>query len=111
MTGRRLVRALDLVDDERLIAAYRHRHASGAVWPEVIAYLRATGVFDMEIWWINTRLVMIMEVAEDFPREVAEPERVSAWESCMWEFRQPLPGTPPGIKWMDLTRIFALEGY
>ena len=28
---RRVVRALDLVDDERLIAEYRRWHASGAV--------------------------------------------------------------------------------
>lgn len=110
MTGRRLVRTLDLVDDVHLIDAYRSRHAPGAVWPEVIAHIRATGVLGMEIWCTRNRLVMIMEVAVDFPRKVAEPAQVAAWERQMEEYQQLLPGTPPGEKWIELTRIFALDG-
>jgi L-rhamnose mutarotase len=109
VTARRLVRALDLIDDARLIAAYRSRHAPGAVWPEVIAHIRATGVLGMEIWSTRDRLVMIMEVAEDFPRKVTEPTQVAAWEAQMGTLQRPLPGTPPGEKWRDLTRIFALD--
>jgi len=48
--GRRLVRVLDLIDDDGLIVEYRRLHAPGAVWPEVIAHIRDTGVLDMEIW-------------------------------------------------------------
>ena len=81
MTRRRVVRALDLIDDEGIITEYRRRHAPGTVWPEVIAHLRATGVLDMEIWSVGSRLFMILAVTEDFPRDIAEPARVADSES------------------------------
>jgi len=109
MTDRRLVRALDLVDDAELMMEYRRRHAPGAVWPEVVAHIRSIGVKDMEIWCTGTRLVMIMTVAEDFPRDVPEPVRVTDWERLMDSFQQHLPGATTGEKWTAMTRIFTLE--
>jgi L-rhamnose mutarotase len=106
--SRRLVRALDLIDDARIIADYRSRHAPGAVWPEVIAHIRATGVLEMEIWLVRNRLFMILEVTEDFPREVAEYARVADWERLMSTFQQPLPDAQGGPKWSEMTRIFSL---
>jgi L-rhamnose mutarotase len=107
--SRRVVRALDLVDDARLIAEYRSWHTPGSVWPEVIAHLHATGVLDMEIWAVSNRLFMLLEVAEDFPRDVPEPQRVAAWEQLMSTFQRTLGGTAPGEKWLDMTRIFSLD--
>jgi L-rhamnose mutarotase len=109
-TARRLVSVLDLVDDDRLIAEYRRRHAPGAVWPEVIAHLRDKGVLDMEIWCAGNRLVMIMTVTENFPRDVPEPPSVAGWERLMDTFQRRLPGAPAGLKWCAMTRIFTLEG-
>jgi L-rhamnose mutarotase len=109
MSGRRLIRALDLIDDARIIADYRSWHEPGAVWPEVIAHIRATGVLDMELWNVGNRLFMILEVAEDFPRDVREPARVADWERLMSTFQRPLAGASPGKKWLDMTRIFALD--
>jgi L-rhamnose mutarotase len=109
MSRRRLVRALDLVDDARLIADYRNWHGPGSVWPEVLAHIRATGVLEMEIWNVGNRLFMILEVVEDFPRDVAEPVRVAEWERLMSTFQQPLSGGVPGEKWIGLTRIFSLD--
>ena len=106
---RRLVRALDLVDDAGLMREYRRRHAQGAVWPEVIAHIRALGVEDMEIWCTGSRLVMIMTVSEDYPRNVSESARVTDWELQMDSFQQRLPGVAAGEKWAAMTRIFALE--
>jgi L-rhamnose mutarotase len=107
--SRRLVRALDLIDHARLISDYRSRHAPGAVWPEVIRHIRATGVLEMEIWLVKNRLFMILEVTDDFPREVAEHARVADWERLMSKFQQPLPGAPGDPKWIELTRIFSLQ--
>ena len=109
MNNRRLVRALDLVDDAGLIAEYRRWHAPGSVWPEVTAYIRATGVLHMEIWHVGNRLVMLLDVTEDFPREVPEPARVTEWERLMSTFQRPLNGTFSGEKWATLTRIFTLD--
>jgi len=107
--NRRLVRALDLIDNSRLIEEYRATHAPGAVWPEITAHIRSMGVTDMEIWGTGNRLVMIMTVAADFPRNVPEPARVAEWERLMDSFQQRLPGAPAGEKWITMTRIFALD--
>ena len=105
----RLARALDLIDDARLIEEYGRRHQPGAVWPEVIQHIRATGVLEMEIWWVSNRLFMILEVADDFPRVVAEPAAVVEWERLMSEFQQPLAGGAAGDpKWREMTCIFSL---
>ena len=110
VAGRRLVRVLDLIDNDRLMAEYRRLHAPGAVWPEVIAHIRDTGVLDMEIWCTGNRLVMIMTVIESFPRDVPVPASVAAWERLMDTFQRRLPGTPAGVKWRAMTSVFALEG-
>ena len=76
--SRRHCAVLDLADDPALIADYEARHAPGAVWPRVIAHIRAQGVEAMEIWRAGDRLVMIAEVADDYPRPVpAPPDRLA----------------------------------
>jgi L-rhamnose mutarotase len=110
MMGRRLCFALDLIDDAALIAAYEARHAPGAVWPAVIAHIRATGVEAMEIWRTADRLVMIAEVAPDYPLAVPEPVEIADWEALMWRFQKPLPHAADGEKWVAMDRIFTLDG-
>ena len=65
--------ALDLTSDPELIAEYERLHAPGAVWPAVIDHIRASGVEAMEIWRTGDRLLMIAEVADDYPRKVEVP--------------------------------------
>lgn len=55
----RLCLALDLRDDPELIARYEAHHR--AVWPEVLAHLRAHGVRELEIFRLGTRMVMLMD--------------------------------------------------
>jgi L-rhamnose mutarotase len=105
--ARRLCFALDLIDDAALIAEYEARHAPGAVWPPVLAYLEAQGVEAMEIWRTGDRLVMIAEVADDYPRPIAEPPEIAEWERLMWRFQRPLPHAAAGEKWVPMQRIFA----
>lgn len=106
---RRLCFALDLVDDAALIAEYEAMHRPGAVWPEVVAHIRATGVEGMEIWRFRDRLVMVARVADDYPRPCPAPPLVCDWEALMWTFQRALPGAAVGDKWMPMTRIFALD--
>ena len=100
--------ALDLVDDAALIAEYEARHAPGALWPAVTAHIRAQGFEAMEIWRAGDRLVMIAEVADDFPRPVAPPPENKEWEALMWRFQRPLAQAAEGEKWVPMHRIFAL---
>ena len=106
--GRRICFALDLVNDAALIAEYEARHTAGAVWPKVVADIRARGFESMEIWRTGDRMVMIAEVAEDYPREVSQPPEIAEWEALMWRFQRPLPHAAEGDKWMVMQRIFDL---
>ncbi|MGV3547494.1 MAG: L-rhamnose mutarotase [Pedobacter sp.] len=53
--------ALDLVDDEKLIAEYEAYHK--AIWPEIEESIRSAGILNMEIYRVANRLFMVMEVA------------------------------------------------
>ena len=105
--ARRLCFALDLVDDAALVAEYEARHAPGAVWPVVLAHIEAQGVEAMEIWRTGDRMVMIVDVADDYPRAVEEPAEIAEWEALMWRFQRALPQAAPGEKWVPMQRIFA----
>jgi len=110
--SRRLCFALDLVDDSTLIEEYRRMHEPGAVWPGVIDHIRALGVEAMEIWQRGERLFMIVEAADDFPRNVhaeALVEENLRWERLMGGFQLRLKDAAPGEKWSPLDRIFLLS--
>ena len=65
--SRRFCFALDLKDDPALIAEYRKYHEK--IWPEVTQSLKDSGIEDLEIYLVGTRMFMIMEVNESFSFE------------------------------------------
>lgn len=109
--SRRLCFALDLVDDADLIAEYEAAHAAGAVWPDVVQGIRQAGYESMEIWRSGDRLMLIAEVADDFPRPIApELAEIDAqWQQRMDRFQKRLPHGEPQEKWTPMTRIFSLD--
>lgn len=114
MSVRRLCYVLDLHDDPQLIAEYERWHQPTQVWPEVVASLRQAGILELEIFRSGDRLVMLMEVGDDYDpaakaaRDASDP-RIQAWEELMWRFQKPLSGSAPGEKWREAGRIFALS--
>lgn len=106
--------ALDLKDDPALIAEYEHWHRPENIWPEIVASIRAAGIRDLEIFRAGNRLVMVMDVPDDFSpaakaaADAADP-RVQAWEALMSKFQQRLPFAEPGEKWVPMTRMFSLR--
>lgn len=109
---RRYCLTLDLRDDPQLIAEYKRYHEK--IWPEITESIRESGVEDMEIYLLGTRMFMIMEVNESFSFEKkAKADRtnpkVQEWEQLMWRFQQALPQAKPGEKWLLMQRIFKLE--
>jgi L-rhamnose mutarotase len=106
--SRRVVRALDLVRDAALIAAYEAYHAPKAVPGDVVRDLRDRGYREMEIWRVADRLVMIAEVEDacPLPPDPLLQPSVEAWERTMDGYQRPIMGGP---KWADMTRIFALS--
>lgn len=110
----RLHYVLDLHDDPALIAEYEHWHRPENIWPEIVDSIHAAGIRDLEIFRAGNRLVMTMDVPDDFSpaakaaTDAADP-RVQAWETLMWRFQQPLPFARPGEKWVPMTRVFSLQ--
>ncbi len=103
--------ALDLVDDEALMADYKAHHQS--VWPEVIQSIKDAGIHLLNIYCVGNRLFMIIEADETFSFEKkammdASNEKVQEWEQLMWKFQQALPWAKQGEKWMLMEKIFEL---
>ena len=109
---RRFCLTLDLKDDPKLIAEYKRHHDK--IWPEITRSIKDSGIEDMEIYLLGTRMFMIMEVNETFSFETkAKADELSPivqqWEKLMWNFQQALPQAKPGEKWLLMERIFKLE--
>lgn len=108
----RYCKALDLVDDQALIAEYEKAHEK--IWPAVRDHLRARGVLAMEIYRLGTRLFMVMEVddavfdAQGMAAAARTDPLIARWEALMWTYQKPTPWTPPGDKWVEMRRIFDL---
>jgi L-rhamnose mutarotase len=110
-TTKRYCLTLDLQDDPKLIAEYKHHHEN--VWPEIANTIKHAGIESMEIYLFASRLFMIMEVNDNFSFEAKakadrENPKVQEWENLMWKFQKPLPGSKSGEKWMLMERIFTL---
>src|ERR1700675_2184780 len=110
--SRRFCFALDLKDDPALIAEYRKYHEK--IWPEITQSIKDSGIEDMEIYLLGTRMFMIMEVNERFSSEAkaqadGKNPKVQEWENLMWKFQQSLREAKPGEKWMRMERIFKLD--
>jgi L-rhamnose mutarotase len=109
---RRFCLTLDLKNDPQLIAEYKKHHQ--AIWPEVRESLFASGIQDLEIYLLGTRMFMIMEVGQNFSwaaKQEADGNnpKVQEWETLMWKFQSALPGAKPGEKWLLMERIFKLS--
>lgn len=62
---------VDLKDDPALIRAYEDYHR--AVWPEILQSLRDSGILQMQIYRLKTRMFMIIETDADFSFEKNQP--------------------------------------
>ena len=110
--NQRFCLTLDLKNDSALIAEYKKYHEK--IWPEITESIKSSGILDMEIYLLGTRMFMIMEVDESFSfekksRADQRNPKVQEWERLMWRFQQALPEARPGEKWLLMERIFKLE--
>lgn len=109
---RRFCLALDLKNDPHVIAEYDRYHR--AVWPEILQSIRDADVEDMEIYRIENRLFMVLEVGDSFSFEKKKAADlgsaiVQKWETLMSTFQQPLTSAKPGEKWLPAARVFSLK--
>lgn len=104
--------ALDLQDDPKLIAEYKRYHEK--IWPEITKSIKDSGIEDLEIYLLGTRLFMVMEATENFTlaakaKADRENAKVQEWENLMWKFQKALTNAKPGEKWILMEQIFKLE--
>src|SRR5581483_9080508 len=103
MKTKRYCIALDLKPDEQSIKEYEDYHKK--VWPEIIASIKNSGIEQLEIYRVQNRLFMIMEVNDTFSFERKTQmdknnPKVQEWEALMWRYQQAVPGAKDGEKWM-----------
>lgn len=104
--------ALDLVNDAELISDYKKHHEN--IWPEIVKSIKDSGVVALEIYLVENRLFMIMDVDESFSFERkdemdANNPKVQEWETLMWNYQQALPTAKKGEKWLLMDQIFKLK--
>jgi len=104
--------AVDLKDDEQLIAEYEQYHEQ--IWPEIKASIKDSGIIHMEIYLVANRLFMIMETTAEFSFEQkaamdTSNVKVQEWEDLMWKYQQALPTAKKGEKWILMSKIFDLK--
>lgn len=109
--NRKYCLALDLKNDPELIRQYEEHHK--AVWPEIIKSIRDSGIENMEIYRVENRLFMIMEVNDAFSFERKQDAdeknpKVSEWETLMWNYQQAIS---EGGKWKLMNEIFDLKEF
>jgi len=63
---KRYCQMLDLKDDNKLIAEYKHWHKPENIWPEIPRGISDVGILEMEIYVFGNRLFMIVETPVDF---------------------------------------------
>ena len=102
---------LDLKDDPKKIAEYKHHHEK--IWPEIRDSLFDSGVTGMEIYLHGTRMFMIMDVSADFSFEkkaamdAANP-KVLEWEAMMGSYQAVSAGSDPVRRWVLMEKVFDL---
>lgn len=108
---KRYALTLDLKNDPKLIDQYIEYHQN--VWPEILESIKTSGILNMEIYHVATRLFMLMETADSFSFDSkaemdASNPKVQDWETLMDTYQQRLPFAEPDEKWVLMTKIFQL---
>lgn len=111
--AKRYCMAVDLKDDPELIEEYKRYHTPERAWPEITESIKRAGIIDMQIYAIENRLFMIMDVDESFSFDAkasadASNPKVAEWEALMWKYQSPLPWAKPGEKWVLMEEIYRL---
>lgn len=104
--------ALDLINDAELISAYKKHHEN--VWPEIIKSIKDSGIVALDIYLVENRLFMMIDVSEYFSFEAkadadANNPKVQEWETLMWKYQQALPTSKTNEKWRLMDKIYQLK--
>lgn len=114
MAVQRTAMALDLKDDQNLIATYEKYHQFDGNWTEIPLGIKDSGVIDMQIYRIGTRLFMIVDydekanLKEIFEKMSTMPNQTE-WAELMATFQKKLPEAQSGEHWAAMKPVFLLN--
>lgn len=110
---KRYCQIMDLKNDSELIKKYCEAHDEEHFRPEVLKGIRDVGILEMEVYILGNRIVMIVDVAEDFNWDVAMARLATLpgqadWEAYVAQFQNCDASATSDEKWQMMTRIFHL---
>ena len=106
---RRIVRLMDLNNHPDVLEAYELAHQRGNTPAAVLTAQRGHGITEMEIYRAGDRLVMIMEVTDDYDPSALDAESGRAPEIAAWHKRMAELQRAPfadGIAWPEAYLVF-----
>ena len=108
-----IVLQVDLADDPTKIKDYIDYHSN--VWPEVIQDLKDRPIGRMRIYNVSNRLVMLLEVDQNFKLEDGihiEPPRtkVEEWSETMFPLLRKLESGEFDT-WKEMNKVFDTSNY
>jgi len=90
---------------------YERQHA--AVWPEVLAAIRKSGIRNYSIYRYGNLVFSFFELPDGLSiaeagRVIASTKKCAEWEEFMHKLQAPLPESQPGSGswWVDMPEIF-----
>ena len=108
---KRVCLALDLKDDPGLIKEYLDYHSPEKHWKEIADGIKQAGVLVMDIYKIDTRMIMICDIPEildidEVWAKMGTYPRQSEWGQLMSKYQEALPGHQ--LEWVKMERVFTL---
>ena len=110
---KRYCQTLTLQDHPEMIKAYKKAHSRAEFWDEIKEGIKQVGILEMEIYILDTQLVMIVETPLDFDWDTAMEKlsklpRQAEWEDYVARFQQCKKGSSSDEKWKMMERMFYL---
>ncbi len=100
---------IELKQNPLMIDKYLEYHKN--VWPEVKASVEKTGMRNVKIFMLGTRLVQIFEAEDGFdPRrdmmKYTSNTKAREWDEMMRKFQQPVPEAQEGEWWAQMRLVY-----
>lgn len=110
---KRYCQFMEISDCPELIRKYRECHDEKHSWKEIRNGIKNVGIFEMELYIIGNKVVMIVETPLDFNwdeamERLAGLPRQAEWESFVAAMQGCDPNATSDQKWQLMERMFYL---
>ncbi|WP_345003673.1 L-rhamnose mutarotase [Snuella lapsa] len=108
--SKRIVMALELVNNENKRNEYIKLHQYDTIWPQILKNMDKIGIKDMEIYLHEYQAYLIMDTSPHFDMEVdgekwANLPQEKEWQNYVSQFQKVNPKSKALEKWLPMTLI------